>query len=120
VVPLWGAVLAVAAGMLVGDSLIYAAAGPVMSRARARWTRRPRVARIATALATRPLWRDAGLAGLRFVPGARTPMAFLARELRTSRSHFLLVVGAGSLAWAGVWTGGGSALVNGLASSWMR
>ena len=39
-----------------------------------------------------------------------TPMTLMARELGTTRTHFCLVAGAGSLLWAGLWTCGGSAL----------
>ncbi|MGJ9413731.1 DedA family protein [Aeromicrobium sp. CF4.19] len=112
-VPLWVAVLPVAIGMLLGDYLVYAAAGPMLDRARPRWANRPRVAAMLSALVAKPLWRDVGVAGLRFVPGGRTPTALMARELRMTRTHFCVVAGAGSLLWAGVWTGGGSALAGG-------
>ncbi|MGJ9424117.1 hypothetical protein [Aeromicrobium sp. CF3.5] len=113
VVPLWAAVLVVAAGMLGGDFATYAAAGPMLGRARRLRERRPHFSALLSILATRPLCSDVGLAALRFIPGARTPTALMAREFGTTRTHFCVIVGVGSLLWAGLWTGGGSALADG-------
>lgn len=119
-VPLWVAVLVVAASMLLGDLLLYAGPGSRLERARRRRATRPRpgvrrrLGVLRTALEARPWRRDAALAGLRLIPGARTPTTLVARSLGMSSTHFVLVAGAGSLLWAWLWTGGGSVVAGGV------
>jgi membrane protein DedA with SNARE-associated domain len=109
-VPPWIAVFAVATSMLLGDILTYRASGPLLRQLRNRRSDRGHTGRVKSALETRPIWRAIGVAGLRFVPGARTPINLGARDVEMGLPHFSLVAGVGSLVWAIVWTGGGTAI----------
>lgn len=108
--PLWAVVLALTVGMLCGDLVVFRAGGVVERCVRRRggggmievWQHR---------LDRHPRWRDIAVAGLRFVPGARTPAALAARSSGISSVRFCMLGAAGSLAWACLWTGAGSAIL---------
>lgn len=103
--PLWVVVIVLALGMTAGDLIAFRAGGPVQRRL----TRRPRgeawLAAWRHHLQKRRLWRDVAVAGLRFIPGVRTPSALAARSTGIGTVRFCLLAAAGSVAWAAAWVG---------------
>ncbi|HLS12877.1 MAG TPA: VTT domain-containing protein [Beutenbergiaceae bacterium] len=103
--PIWVVVLVLALGMTAGDLIAFRAGGPVQRRL----ARRPRAEAYLAAwrhhLHQRRLWRDAAVAGLRFIPGVRTPSALAARSTGIGTLRFGLLAAAGSVAWAAAWVG---------------
>ncbi|WP_199040871.1 DedA family protein [Glycomyces salinus] len=108
--PQWLASLVVAAGMFTGDLLAYGAGGPIARRLRRRSKAANRLDCWRRRLESRPARRDIAVIGLRFVPGARTPSALMARGSGIGLARFCVLTAAGSVLWAGVWTTLGSAI----------
>lgn len=110
VVPLVPAILTVAAGMLIGDVLTYRAGGVIAERISRRPDRAQRLKRWEHQLEAKPLWTAMGAAGLRFIPGARSPAALISRGAGMRSAQFCLLTAIGSLLWAALWVLGGAAL----------
>lgn len=106
------AVLVIAAGMTLGDVLTHRASSPLLRMLRQKPAAAQRLDRWSQRLQSRPLCRDAAVAGLRFLPGARTPAVLAARAAGMTSARLMLLAGAGSLAWATLWVLGGGTLVH--------
>lgn len=110
--PLWGVVLAAATGMTCGDLLVAGLArrlraGPPATDDPPRSPPR-RVDRAAAVLARRAAESRLALlmvAGARFVPGLRTPTAVAVGLAGLPIRRCAPAVAAGSLTWAGVYSG---------------
>ncbi|WP_191089684.1 DedA family protein [Nesterenkonia ebinurensis] len=105
-------VLIIAAGMTIGDVLTHQAGRPLLRALQQKPRAAQRIDFWSRALQHQPLGRDAAVAGLRFIPGARTPAALAARAAGVGGVRFMLLAVAGSLAWASLWVLGGEALVH--------
>lgn len=103
-VPLWQATVVVAVGMLVGDLTTYWLAGTFRHRLIRRHRARQRLQRWQLQLNKCRGRRDLALAGLRFIPGARTPTAVAARYSGVSTPRYLALAAIGAVAWAVFWT----------------
>lgn len=112
--PPMGAVLVIAAGMTLGDAVAHQAGRPAMKLLGQRPGAAQRLVRWSQRLQCQSLGRDVAVAGLRFLPGARTPAALVARAAGVSSARFILLAAAGSLAWATLWVLGGGTLVQAL------
>lgn len=110
VVPLVPALLAVAAGMLLGDVLTYRAGGVIAQRVSRHSCHARRLKHWEQQLGAKPLWTAMGAAGLRFVPGARSPAALIARGAGMGGVQFAGLAAGGSLLWAALWVLGGAGL----------
>ncbi|WP_300343865.1 VTT domain-containing protein [Nesterenkonia sp.] len=105
-------VVAIAAGMTLGDALTHRAAGPLLRRMRQKPHAAGRLHKWSQRLQRQRYGRDAAVAGLRLLPGARTPAALAARAAGISSPRFLLLAAAGSLIWAALWVLGGGTLLH--------
>ena len=108
--PLWLIIPVVAAGMLIGDLITFLSAGALQRRLLRRDRVRLRLRRWQTALNAQHVWRDLAVAGLRFIPCARTPAAMAARGSGLSTNRFCILAAAGATAWAAIWVGAASAV----------
>lgn len=114
--PAGPAILALAAGMVLGDVVVHRVAEPLLGALHRKPRAAQKMARWERHLRRRPVWRDAAVFGLRFIPGCRTPAALAARAAGVARLRFTFVAAAGSLAWAGLWVTAGAALTAALPS----
>lgn len=105
---LWLAIPVVAVGMFVGDLITFLAAAALTHRLLKSDRSGRRLRRWQTALNAQHVWRDLAIAGLRFMPGARTPAALAARGSGVSTTRFCILAAIGAIAWAVVWVGAAS------------
>lgn len=104
------AVLALSAGMLLGDILTYHAGGPFARRIGRHPGGAQRLASWQHHIGRYPGSRCVAVLGLRFIPGARTPSALVARGSGVGEVQFITLTAAGSLLWAGLWVVAGATL----------
>lgn len=104
-VPLWLSIAVIAAGMFVGDLIVYCTATAFTDRCFRSAGARNKLNRWRATLHGRPLGRDAMILVLRFIPGARTPAAILAANSGISIVRFCVLTVLGATCWATFWIG---------------